>query len=257
MGEQQVNAKLATVTSTVVSALVGVMLLVGVPGDPPTPTNPFPSVSANPDVCKAEKIRVQQAQLNYDYALNRYNTILDLYNRGAASAQEVRDARKALDQATLALNNARVAYATCQNNAANPPDKDCVNLALEINRLTDELAITKDLEAIAKANLDAAQQAFDQGALDPDSLARAKLAYEQAKLQTALIEQLLTDAKARAAAARCKDMTRPSPTPSPSGTPSPSPTPSPTRTPTSGPSGTATAEPSATVITGPTVIVVD
>lgn len=233
------KTRIAALSAAAVAALASILLIVGVAAaDPVPPSTPYPVVSINPDVCKAEKIRVDQAQLAYDQALASYKRWLKAYQEGAASAQELRNAQKALDQAALALNNARYAQAVCQNNAANPANKDCVNIALELNRLLDELAITKDLEALAKAHFEAAQYAFDQGAMSVEEYERIKTAYEQAKLQTQLIEQLIADQRARATAAGCKDIERPpaSPSPSPSGSPSPSPSPSgsPSPSPSSG-----------------------
>ncbi|GHJ47592.1 hypothetical protein Cs7R123_49340 [Catellatospora sp. TT07R-123] len=242
------RTRIATLAAAVAALTTAAMLVVGIAAaDPVPPSTPFPAVSVNPDVCKAEKIRVDQAQLRYNQALATYNRVLEAYRRGAASAQELRNAQKAVDEAALALNNARYAQAVCQNNAANPANKDCVNIALELNRLLDELAITKDLEALAKAYFEAAQYAYDHGAMSVEEYERIKTAYELAKLQTQLIEQLIADQRARAAAAGCKDVERPpaSPSPSPSApaSPSPSPTtgPGPSSSPVPVPSGSASS----------------
>jgi outer membrane protein TolC len=186
----------------------------------------------NTNVCKAEAIKVQQAQLAYNQAVADYNRTLQLFNRGAAAAQDVRNAQGKVDTAAIALNTAKYAEAACQNNAANPANKDCVNLSLELNRLIDELAITQDQEAIAKANYDAATILFNKNAISAQEYQQIKTAYDTAKLQTQLIQQQITDQRAKTTAANCKNVDRPAPPPT-STTPVPtSTTPPPTSTPT-------------------------
>jgi hypothetical protein len=159
-----------------------------------------------------------------------YNRTLQLFNRGAAAAQDVRNAQGKVDTAAIALNTAKYAEATCQNHAANPANKDCVNLALELNRLIDELAITQDQEAIAKANYDAATILFNKNAISAQEYQQIKTAYDTAKLQTQLIQQQITDQRAKTTAANCKNVDRPAPPPT-STTPAPtSTTPAPTST---------------------------
>ena len=233
--------KAAVIGAVVAATLTGLVLsfaAAAASSPPPGPTTPYPPVASNPDKCKVERIQVAQAQLNYDSALENYRRILELYSRGAASASEVRSARESLDRAALALTNARYAEATCQNNAKPNPD-NCVNLNLELNRLLDELAITKDLEAIAKENYESAKRAYDQGALSAEEMRRAQLAYEQAKLQTQLIEAKIEEARKRLQDARCEVKERPLPTPTPSGTNTPAPSPS--TGPSTSPSGPTTS----------------
>jgi outer membrane protein TolC len=170
--------------------------------------------------------------LAYNQAVADYNRTLQLFNRGAAAAQDVRNAQGKVDTAAIALNTAKYAEATCQNNAANPANKDCVNLSLELNRLIDELAITQDQEAIAKANYDAATILFNKNAISAQEYQQIKTAYDTAKLQTQLIQQQITDQRAKTTAANCKNVDRPAPPPT-STTPAPtSTTPAPTSTPT-------------------------
>lgn len=216
--------KIAVVAAIVAAALTGLMVSIAAAAStspPPGPTTPYPPVPSNPDRCQPERILVAQAQLRYNAALEHYQRVLALFARGAASEAEVRAAREALDRAALALTDARYAEAVCQNNAANPGNPDvCVNLNLELNRLLDELALTKDLEAIAKANYEAAKRAFDKGAISPEELRQAELAYELAKLQTQLIQARIEEARRRLQEAGCEEKVRP--TPKPSGTAGPS-----------------------------------
>jgi hypothetical protein len=246
--------RIAVTTAVVAAALTGLVVSIAAAASssppPPGPTTPYPPVPSNPDKCQVERILVAQAQLSYNAALEHYNRILEAFAKGGANEADVRAARAALDRAALALINARYAEAVCQNNATNPgnPNPDnCVNLNLELNRLLDELAITKDLEAIAKANYEAAKRAFEQGAISPEQLRQAELAYELAKLQTKLIEARIEQARERLRNAGCEETVRPSPSPSPTGTGSPSPSPS---VPGTGPSTAppATVNPSSTVV---------
>lgn len=232
------KAKLIAVVSAIVAAVAAIVLAASLAAAGiGTPTTPYPPVPINPKVCKTDAIKVAQAQLKYDQALTNYKRVLKLFDRRAASAQELRNARQALDESVIALDNAKYAEATCQNNAANPKDKNCVNLALELNRLLDELPVTQDMEAIAKTNFDVAKRLLAQHAISHEEYEKIKAAYENAKLQTQLVEQEITDQKEKVAKAGCKNAERPSPTPTP--TPSVSPTPTPSRTPTPTPSPTS------------------
>jgi hypothetical protein len=225
-----VKARIFAVLSTVVALITGIVLVATAAS--PAPTTPYPTVPINTNVCKAEAIKVQQAQLTYNQAVANYNRTLQLFNKAAASAQDLRNAQGAVDTAAIGLNTAKYAEATCQNNAANPADKDCVNLALELNRLIDELAITQDQEAIAKANYDAATILFNKNAISAQEYQQITTAYNTAKLQTQLIQQLIADQRAKTTAANCKNVDRPAPPPT-STTPAPtSTTPAPTSTPT-------------------------
>jgi multidrug resistance efflux pump len=222
--------------SIAVALVTGIVLIAGMAtAATPAPTTPYPTVPINTNVCKAEAIKVAQAQLAYDQAVADYNRTLQLFNRNAASAQDLRNAQGKVDTTAIALNTAKYAQATCQNNAANPANKDCVNLSLELNRLIDELAITQDQEAIAKANYDAAAILFNRNAISAQEYQQIKTAYDTAKLQTQLIQQLISDQRAKTTAANCKNVDRPAPTPTPT-TPAPtSTTPAPTSTPTTTP----------------------
>jgi hypothetical protein len=239
-----VKAKFFAVLSTVVALITGIVLVAT--AATPAPTTPYPTVPINTNVCKAEAIKVQQAQLAYDQAVANYNRTPQLFNKNAASAQDLRNAQGAVDTAAIALNTAKYAEATCQNTAANPANVACVNLALELNRLIDELAITQDQEAIAKANYDAATILFNKNAISAQEYQQITTAYKNAQLQTQLIQQLITDQRAKTTAANCKNVDRPAPpptstTPAPTSTTPTSTTPVPTSTtpvPTSTPTTT-------------------
>jgi hypothetical protein len=238
------KVKLIAGVSAVVGAVAVVTLIAGVAtAGIGSPTSPYPNVPINPKVCKAEAIKVAQAQIKYNRALSNYETELRLFNRGAASAYQLRTARKAVDESVIALDNAKYAQATCQNNEANPKDKDCVNLALELNRLLDELPVTQDLQAIATANYVMAEQLLSRHAISQAEFNMFKDAYEEAKLQTHLVEQQIADQKEKVTKAGCKNAVRPTPTPTKT-TGSPSPSPSPSGSPTSTPTGSPSPSPS-------------
>lgn len=218
-----VKSRLLTLLSALVAMATGLLLIssTAAAAPPPTPTDPYPAVPINADVCRAEKIKVDQAKLGYDQALREYNRLIA--GGSAFSEQEKRRARKALDEAAIALNNARYAQAKCQNAAADPANRNCVDLTLELNRLIDELALTKDLEALAKAEADAATALRARGAISQEEYERAITAYEMAKLQTQYVEQLIADQRARTTAANCPNVDRPTPAPSSPAPSSPAP----------------------------------
>jgi hypothetical protein len=175
----------------------------------PSPTTPYPSVAINPAVCLAQAIQVQQAQNTYDNALANYNRTLQLYRRNAASAYQLRTDQAAVDVAGIALNDAKYAQATCQNNAAAPADRNCINLTLELNRLIDNLAYTQDLQGIATANYQMAQRLYAQRAMSLQEFQSFQTAYQNAVLQTQLVQQQITDQRARTTAAGCQNVDRP------------------------------------------------
>src|SRR5689334_11653513 len=93
---------------------------------PAVPRTPYPDVPANADVCKVEKLEIQKKQVEYDYAKKVYDRALANYNKGSGSLGAVQQAEVALDQATIALNNAKYAEAACRNDKGNAADKVCV-----------------------------------------------------------------------------------------------------------------------------------
>jgi hypothetical protein len=196
------------------AALIGIVVLLATMATAavPSPTRPYPNVAINPNVCLAEAIKVQQAQIKYNAALQTYKTTLDLARRGVASLLELRTDQAALDNAGIALNDAKYAEATCQNNAAAPRNKDCVNLALELNRLIDNLAYTKDLEALAAANYQMARQLLARNAISPADFRAYQTLYQLAQLQTKLVTQQIADQRKKIADAKCTDTERPTPT---------------------------------------------
>jgi hypothetical protein len=202
-----------------VSAVVAALVLAGTAvAAIPSPTTPYPTVKVDPKVCLVEAIKVEQALVKYDDAVATYRRILKLAGTGAASAESLRNAQAAVDNAGIALNDANYAQATCQNTTAAPADKDCINLALELNRLIDNLAYTKDLEAIAAANYQAALKLQANGAISAEDFQAYKTNYKLAQLQTKLVTQQIADQRAKTTAAKCKDVDRPTPTATPTGT---------------------------------------
>ena len=177
----------------------------------PSPTTPYPNVAINPAVCLAQAIQVQQAQNTYNNALANYNRTLQLYRQNAASAYQLRTDQAAVDAAGIAWNDAKYAQATCQNNAAAPADRNCINLTLELNRLIDNLAYVQDLQGIATANYQMAQRLYAQRAMSLQEYQSFQTAYQNAVLQTQLVQQQITDQRARTTAAGCQNVDRPAP----------------------------------------------
>jgi hypothetical protein len=210
---------LARFVAAVAAVVAGLVLAGTAVAAIPSPTTPYPTVALNPKVCQAEAIKVQQALVKYNAAVATYQRILKLAGRGAASAESLRNAQAAVDNAGIALNDANYAQATCQNNQAAPANKDCINLALELNRLIDDLAYTKDLEAIAAANYKMALQLKAKGAISDEDFQAYDTNYQLAQLQTKLVTQQIADQRAKTTAAKCKDVDRPTPTATPTGTP--------------------------------------
>jgi hypothetical protein len=196
-----------------IGTLVGVVLIVrgAATAAIPSTTTPYPNVPINGAVCQAEAIRVQLAQNTYNNALANYNRTLQVYRRNAASAYELRTDQAAVNAAGIALNDAKYAQATCQNNAAAPANRNCVNLTLELNRLIDNLAYTRDLQGIATANYQMAQRLYAQRAMGLQEFQSFQTASQNAVLQTQLIQQLITDQRARTTAAGCQNVDRPAP----------------------------------------------
>lgn len=214
---------------------------------PIAPTTPYPNVPANADVCLVEKLEIQRRQLEYDAAVTDYNRVRRLYERHAASASELRAAERAVHLAGIQLNNAKYAEAACRNNLRDDPNKACITMSLELNRLIDELPMRRELERLARADYDAAVRAGS--AVAPAELERLRLAAQVATIERQQAEQRITDQRARIAAnPACREYPseRPTPTSTPSGTPTSTGTSTPTISPTSPSSPPVSTTPSTT-----------
>ncbi len=243
------KTKLIAAVSAGVAAVAVVTLIAGVAtAGVGSPTSPYPNVPINPKVCKVQAADVKAAQAAYNEALANYKSWLNLFNRTppAASRYQLNTAQQALDKAVIALDNARYAQATCQNNAANPKDKVCVNLALELNRLLDELPVTQDLQAIAADNLNMALKlwAYVPPRISATALNADKAAYAAAVAATEKLEAQIENQEKAVSEAGCKNAVRPKPTPTKSSTTPSSPSPSPSRS--GSPTSTPTPMPSTT-----------
>lgn len=240
--------KLPTKIALSTFALFAAVAAVAMAG-PMAPTAPYPSVPANPDVCLVEKLEIQRQQLEYDAAVREYNRTRALYERNAASASELRAAERAVHLAGIRLNNAKYAEAACRNNLRNDPDKACITLALELNRLIDELPMRRELERLARADYDAAVRAGS--AVAPAELERLRLAAQVATIERQQAEQRIVDQRARIAAnPACRGFPAERPAPTPTSTTAPTSTPTPTTAPTSTPAPTTTS-PAPTSTTAP------
>jgi hypothetical protein len=253
--------KLSAVLLTLVALVAGIVLAAGVAfAAPAAPTTPYPDPNPNAvavgDVCDVENSLVVQARLTYKEAVAAYGVQKTVSDKGVGPTQALRAAQKAVDVAAIALNTATYTLAACQNTAVNKVNKDCVNLALELNRRIDQLAINQDLEAIAKDNLDATAKLVTSS--DAEELRTATYAYELAKEQTKEVQLRIT-AQRKKIPADCKNVDRPPVAPpKPAAPPQPTSTDAPPTdtatagTPTDSPSDTTT--PSDTTSTSPAPI---
>ncbi|HEU5470263.1 MAG TPA: hypothetical protein VFV67_06390 [Actinophytocola sp.] len=211
---------------------------------PVTPTDVYPNVPANADVCQVEKLEIQRQQLEFDQARRDYDRTAQLVARGAASMSELRAAERALHQAGIRLNAAKYAEAACRNNLGNAANKACIALALELNRLIDELPLRRELERLAIEEYNVGLQLARRNAISQQELERLRLAAQVATIERQQAEQRIADQRRRIAdnpACRNFPSERPAQAPPPREVPtSTQPAPTPTGTvPTTGsaPSG--------------------
>ncbi|MFC4586582.1 hypothetical protein [Sphaerisporangium corydalis] len=178
-----------------------------------TPTTPYPNVPANAEVCKLEQNAVDTAQVEYDFSADEYADGVKLEATQTISAEELHKLRIAMDQAGIVLNNAKYELAKCQNTAANPADKECVGLALELNRLIDELAWRKDLEAQRESDMKSKEKLAGRGEFYRKVYKTAIKDWKLAKLARVAVELKIEIQKAAIAQKNCKNVDRPAPKP--------------------------------------------
>jgi len=207
-----VRSKPFAMTVAVVSALAGIIVMASASlAGPINPTQPYPNVPNNPDACKAKQI-LRSAQSVYDVRVKHYNRAMQ--GETTVTEDEKRRLRKEMNEAGIALNTAKYDLAKCQNNPARPANKDCVDLALELNRLLDELPLKEDLEKGAKEAVEAAKPLLARRAISLESYELLVLAATLATDQVELTKQLIADQRAAILAENCKDTERPAPKPS-------------------------------------------
>ena len=187
------------------------------------PTTVYPSVPTDPNVCQAERLAVQQAQAAYDTAVTNYNRDLRLYNQRAVAAATLRATERTMHLAGISLNNAKYTEAKCQNNNGNDPDKVCIDLALELNRMLDELPLRQQLEQLADADYLMARTLAQSNAISAEELAAYRLAYETAvsnrqQLEARIQQQRTTIANTPACVNYQSERPAPEPTPTSSTT---------------------------------------
>lgn len=151
---------------------------------PVPPTTPFPDVPANATVCLDQKDNIARQQIMYTYAKAAYDRSNKGNNAGVGAQAELRAAERALHLVEIALNQANYDEAACRNDQGNAANKACIALALQYNRLIDEAPIRAALEALAKADYDAAVANQAAGVGDQDTVDRTKRDWDLAKLDT-------------------------------------------------------------------------
>jgi hypothetical protein len=241
------------------------------PNDPPAPTTPFPALEGKPDptICLLEQAKIVTAQKLYDTAKQTYDTQVKLVLAGSGAVLDVTVAQDALNNVGIQLNDAKYAYATCQNTNANPVpvNQACITIGLELNRLKDKLAIIQNLQDTAQWRVDSAKAIAAQGLPGSDTqLTAAEAALTVAQAQTKEASVALDAQRTVATKKGCANAERPAPAPAPPAPPNPAPvgaTPSDTSTdtstdmPTDMPTDPSTSMPSDTATGAPSDLPTD
>ncbi|MET8161274.1 hypothetical protein ABZT47_33365 [Sphaerisporangium sp. NPDC005289] len=223
---------------------------------PLPPKDPYPAVKIDPAICKVEALRVKKAQIRRDFAAKRYDRAEEALNKGVGSRDDFRKAETELAKRDIELTDAKYAEASCQLNKGARPKQSCEAMALELNRLLDQLANRKKLEAAAKEAYEKAKTA--PGGFGVEQLESLDEAARIAEVERQETEQGIQDQRDLIKAdPACKDFPSerpevlPPPREVPPGTPTPAPTTQPTTTADPAiPAPTTTAVPTPTLDTG-------
>jgi hypothetical protein len=202
------------------------------PVQPPPITglpNPIPPVAVRPDIaldpavtgaCRdAADIRLTTklalAQNAYNTAQRIYDVTFTNFGIGTVYVQDLALALIDLGQTTTALNNVKYELAKCQVRAGAGPNKDCVLLSLELNRVADLLAQRQLIVDAAKRYYDAIKVKVDIGSLPPQALVPAVRKWEDAKtmLKDAQQDERDVHTAVNQVAERCGFMRYPDPPP--------------------------------------------
>lgn len=162
--------------------------------DPYPLTEPDSRIPANNNVCVTEKIAINQAQGDYNNALDRYRRAKQADDRAQrpVTAAARRDAEQQLHEAQIKLTNAKFAEAACRNNLGNNPDKTCLALVLELQRLKAEAPLRRALERLAGIKLGLAQHSFDHGGISQRELDEYVNAKNTAVANREAVERAIT-----------------------------------------------------------------
>jgi hypothetical protein len=188
--------KLIVKVGTAVVVLCTAMTAMAVAAPVP-PTTTFPDVPANATVCLDQKDNINRQQIAFTYAKAVYDRASRANLAGAGAQADLRAAERALHLVEIALNKAKYDEAACRNDQGNAVNKVCVALALEYNRLVDEAPIRAALEALAKADYDAAVAAQNAGVGDVDTVDRTKRDWDLAKLDTSQNTRWIAEARTK------------------------------------------------------------
>jgi hypothetical protein len=219
--------------------VLGVATAVAV-ADPIPPTTPYPAPAADAPACEAKRLAVQEAQADYKFAKDMYALEKEVFDSGTGTPAALWAAEKELHLAAIALNEAKYAEVACRNEKGNAANKVCVGLALQLNKLIDELPMRKALEAGAKAEYNRLLKARAVGAEGKRALAAALRDAEKAEATTKRIEQEIADLRdAIKKNPACAKFDPERPVAKPPAPPNPAPTSAPTQ-PTDVPTSTPT-----------------
>lgn len=161
--------------------------------DPIAPTTPYPAPAADAPACEAKRLAVREAKIDHDFAEKMYVLEKQVFDGGAGTLAALWAAERELHLASIALNEAKYAEATCRNDKGNAADKVCVGLALRLNKLLDELPSRVALEDLAKKDHKRVGEGAGSGVEDKRSLAAAERTALKAEATRQRIEQEIKD----------------------------------------------------------------
>lgn len=173
--------------------LLGVATGVMAAAEPIEPTTPYPPPAAGAPACAAKGLAVQEAQAEYKYAKSMYELEKELYDAGTGSPSSLWGADKELQVAGIALNEAKYAELVCRNEKGKAEDKVCVGLALQLNKLIDELSMRKALGTGANREYNRVVTASMAGVEGKKALAAALRDSEKFEATKKRVEQEIQD----------------------------------------------------------------
>lgn len=202
--------------STALVALTAVALLVSAVNTAAAETTAtYPAITIDTTVCKAEHTAIELAEVLYDDA--RQTLQRDI--KAGDPPEKVRKDQVAVFQAAIGVIDARYAEAKCQSDAAGGADKNCNSLALEYNRLNDQVALYDDSFEVANRDYTMAKKLQAKRAISDADFQKYATAYKVAQLKLKIAQQKADAAKAAAVKAGCKNIDRPKPKPTSTSTP--------------------------------------
>jgi hypothetical protein len=175
------------------AVVLGAVTVAVAVADPIAPTTPYPAPVADAPTCEAKRLAVQEAQADYKYAKSMYDLEKEVFDSGTGSPADLWVAERELQLASITLNEAKYAEVACRNEKGNAADKVCVGLALQLNKLIDELPMRKALESGAKAQYNRVVGGRAAGVEGKKALAAATRDAEKFEAARKRVEQEIAD----------------------------------------------------------------